>query len=91
MSIPVILAASLAAFDAPISAQRMGNRESNWLSASAISILSFAELKRFSDVINCNLSQIKNADGHDELWRLIDENNHGYGVEVVQQFFEEQC
>ena len=33
---PVILAASLAAFDAPISAQRMGNRESNWISASGL-------------------------------------------------------
>lgn len=56
-----------------------------------VSNFSITELKRFSDFINCNLSQIKNADGHDELWRLIDENNHGYGVEVVQQFFEEQC
>ena len=41
---PVILAASLAAFDAPISAQRMGNRESNRVSASTISILSFAAI-----------------------------------------------
>ena len=41
---PVILAAILAAFEAPISAQRMGNKESNWVSASTISILSFAEI-----------------------------------------------
>ena len=42
---PVILAANLAAFDAPISEHRIGNILSSWRSDSIRSILSAEKLK----------------------------------------------